>query len=70
MLSDLCPTISRIEDLPPLEQVASKSVEWVVEGLFAAGAVHLITDDSGTAIAIERRSVAIEPLDFILGVAA
>lgn len=39
--------IHRIEELPNLEQVDADSIEWVVDGMIAVGAVHLITGDAG-----------------------
>jgi hypothetical protein len=38
--------IQRIEDLPRLEQVTGE-IEWVVEGIIAAGAVHMLTSEPG-----------------------
>jgi len=40
-------SINRIEDLPPLEHFTATRVEWIVDGLIAAGGLHLITGDAG-----------------------
>ena len=39
--------IGRIEDLPRLDQVGGAGVVWVLEGIFAEGALHMVTSDSG-----------------------
>jgi len=39
--------IQRIEDLPDLEQVSGTNIEWVVDGIFAQGALHMITSEPG-----------------------
>jgi len=40
-------SILRIENLPRLEGVSGADIEWVVEGIIAEGAMHLITGDAG-----------------------
>ena len=37
--------ITRIEDLPDIEEVSSIQINWVVEGIFAEGSLHMITSD-------------------------
>src|SRR5579872_2838103 len=44
---DIPRLITRIEDLPDLEEVSGANIEWVVEGIFAEGAVHMITSEPG-----------------------
>jgi RecA-family ATPase len=39
--------ITRIEDLPDLDQVNGSNVVWVVEGIIAEGALHMITSEPG-----------------------
>ncbi len=39
--------IERIEDLPDLDQVKGASIEWVVEGIIAQGALHMVTSEPG-----------------------
>lgn len=39
--------ITRIEDLPDLDQVSGADIEWIVEGIFAEGALHMITSEPG-----------------------
>jgi hypothetical protein len=39
--------IKRIEDLPPLEQVGALEIDWVVDGIIAEGALHMLTSESG-----------------------
>lgn len=39
--------IERIEDLPNIEQVSGTTITWVVEGIFAEGALHMITSEPG-----------------------
>lgn len=39
--------IERIEDLPSIEQLAGAKMEWVVDGIFAKGALHMITSEPG-----------------------
>jgi energy-coupling factor transporter ATP-binding protein EcfA2 len=39
--------IHRIEDLPRLEGVSGADIDWVVDGIIAEGAMHLITGDAG-----------------------
>jgi hypothetical protein len=39
--------ITRIEDLPDLDQVSGADIDWVVEGIFAEGALHMITSEPG-----------------------
>jgi energy-coupling factor transporter ATP-binding protein EcfA2 len=39
--------IQRIEDLPCLENLDNGNIDWVVDGMIAAGAMHLITGDAG-----------------------
>jgi hypothetical protein len=39
--------IKRIEDLPDIEQVAGDDIEWLVDGVFARGALHMITSEPG-----------------------
>jgi len=34
--------IARIEDLPDLEQVTGADIEWVVDGIIAEGALHML----------------------------
>jgi hypothetical protein len=41
------PVIARIEDLPDLEEVSGASIGWVVDRLFAEGALHMITSEPG-----------------------
>lgn len=44
--------IKRIEDLPDVEQVAGDDIEWIVDGVFARGALHMITSEPGEARAL------------------
>jgi energy-coupling factor transporter ATP-binding protein EcfA2 len=39
--------ISRIEDLPDLEQVNGATIQWIVDSIIAEGAVHMLTGESG-----------------------
>src|SRR5690348_17191151 len=39
--------ITRIEDLPTLDQLGGAGVVWVVDSIFAEGALHMITSESG-----------------------
>jgi len=39
--------ITRIEDLPDLEHVNGREIKWVVEGIFAEGALHMLTSEPG-----------------------
>ncbi|HEV8145249.1 MAG TPA: AAA family ATPase, partial [Bryobacteraceae bacterium] len=39
--------IHRIEDLPHFEELDDSDIEWVVEGLFAERALHMLTSESG-----------------------
>lgn len=39
--------IKRIEDVPDLEQAGGADIEWVVPGIFAQGALHMITSEPG-----------------------
>jgi hypothetical protein len=39
--------IERIEDLPNLEDVAGAEMVWVIDGIFAQGALHMITSEPG-----------------------
>lgn len=39
--------IARIEDLPDLEEGDGEEIQWVVEGIIAQGALHMITSESG-----------------------
>jgi len=39
--------IERIEDLPDLEDVSGADIEWVVDGIFAEGALHMLTSEPG-----------------------
>lgn len=41
------PAITRIEDLPDLESLNAATIEWIAEGLFAEGALTMITSESG-----------------------
>lgn len=45
--TDPKPLITRIEDLPDLEEVSGANMIWVVERLFAEGALHMITSEPG-----------------------
>ncbi|MDQ6677403.1 MAG: AAA family ATPase [Acidobacteriota bacterium] len=44
---DSASVIRQIEDLPSLESVANGTTEWVVDEMFAAGSLHLVTGDAG-----------------------
>jgi len=39
--------IRQVEDLPALESIANGTTEWVVDEMFAAGSLHLVTGDAG-----------------------
>lgn len=39
--------IQRIEDLPDLEEISGNDIEWVLDGIFARGALHMITSEPG-----------------------
>jgi hypothetical protein len=39
--------ITRIEDLPNLEQASGRDIKWAVEGIFAEGALHMLTSEPG-----------------------
>jgi len=39
--------ITRIEDLPTLEQANGRDIKWVVEGIIAEGALHMLTSEPG-----------------------
>lgn len=39
--------VQRIEDIPRLEDISTGGIEWVVDGIFAQGALHMITSESG-----------------------
>jgi hypothetical protein len=39
--------ITRIEDLPDLDEADGAGVEWVIEGILAEGALHMITSEPG-----------------------
>jgi hypothetical protein len=39
--------IKRIEDLPDLEEVSGAEINWVIDGMFAEGALHMITSEPG-----------------------
>ncbi len=39
--------IQRIEDLPNLEDVSGTEIEWVIPGILAQGALHMITSEPG-----------------------
>ncbi len=41
------PAVKRIEDLPDLETVGAAEIEWVVDGIFAQGALHMLTSEPG-----------------------
>jgi len=44
---DKPPVITRIEDLPDLEQISGANIEWLVDGIFAEGALHMLTSEPG-----------------------
>ena len=44
--------INRIEDLPALESVSGNSIEWVVDGIIAQGALHMVTSEAGAAVRV------------------
>jgi hypothetical protein len=39
--------VERIEDLPDLEQAGEADIKWVLDGIFAEGALHMLTSEPG-----------------------
>jgi len=62
------PVITRIEDLPDLEEVTGATIDWIVERMFAEGALHMITSEPGagksTLIAAAAHAIS-HGLDFM-----
>jgi len=50
--------IQRIEDLPPLEEVSGANIEWVVDGIIAQGALHMLTSEPGAGKSTFMSSLA------------
>jgi hypothetical protein len=41
------PKITRVEDLPTLEQANGRDIKWVVEGIIAESGLHMLTSEPG-----------------------
>jgi hypothetical protein len=50
--------IQRIEDLPRLEEVGGADIEWVVDGIIAQGALHMLTSEPGAGKSTFMSSLA------------